>query len=173
MDRAVKSGDARRIGASALDSVCNEFRAQTRFAAHELFSSVSISVDASGAFTVSGSLGDKWRQFSVGFEYPNTIVATGSMTVDKPVPLAAVGGEVKFSGTLAGTIKCMARDPVSPDQASVIAHIVVLIALGVVLRPAAAWLIGSATAPLARAAVRQAAGGLAKEYVILGASPRP
>jgi hypothetical protein len=171
LDQAVKSGDARRIGGTALDQACHELRAQTRFAANQLFSAVSISSNIPGVFKVSGSMGDQWRQVSIGFEFPNTIVATGSVTISKSVPLTTLGGDVLLSGTLACTIKAMLRDPIPPDEASVGALIAVLIVGGVLVSPAAAWIAEAASVQLARQVVRQSAQGLLRELVLLGPSP--
>jgi hypothetical protein len=91
LDRAVKSGSARAIGATALDQACSEFRAQTRLAANGLFGAVQMSVNAVGTFAVTGSLGDQWRQLSVGFKFPDTVVASGTITVSEPVLLPGLG----------------------------------------------------------------------------------
>jgi hypothetical protein len=172
LDQAVKSGSARRIGATALDQACAELRAQTRLAANGLFSSVAISADAQGTFRVSGSLGDRWRQVSLGFVYPNTIVASGSITVSQSVPLPTIGGDVKFDGTMACKITAALRDTLPPDQASLLANLaVVLIAGRVVLVPIAAWIAEGATIQGARAVIRTAAQGLLRERVLLGPSP--
>lgn len=172
LDQAVKSGSARRIGATALDQACNELRAQTRLAANGLFASVAMSADIQGTFKVSGSLGDNWRQLSLGFVFPNTVVATGSITVSETIPLPTIGGNVKFDGTMACTITAMFRDQIPMDQASLLASLaVVLIAGRVVLVPLAAWIAEAATIAGARELVRRTALGLVKEYVLLGPSP--
>jgi hypothetical protein len=172
LEQAVKSGSARRIGATALDQACNELRAQTRLAANGLFASVAISADRQGTFRVSGSLGDQWRQVSLGFVFPNTITATGSITISKSVPLPTIGGDVKFSGTMACTIAVMFRDQNSPDQASLLANLVVVLIAGrIVLVPLAAWIGEAATIASARELVRRSALGLAKERILLGPSP--
>lgn len=172
LDQAVKSGDARRIDATALDQACGELRAQTRMAANGLFSSVAISANQAGTFSVSGSLGDQWRQVSMGFVFPNTVTATGSITVSKEVAVASAGGTVKFSGTMACTITVMFRDNLPPDEPSLLAHLaVVLIAGRVVLVPLAPWIARAATIEGARAIVRASAAGLVAERVMLGPSP--
>jgi len=173
LDQAVKSGNARRIGATALDQSCSELRAQTRLAANGLFASVAVSADVQGTFRVSGSLGDGWRQVSVGFVFPNTVVATGSITVSKSVPLATIGGNVKFDGTMACTITVIFRDQIPPDEASLLANLaVILIAGRVVLVPLAAWIGEAATVAAARELVQRAATGLIAEHILLGPSPR-
>jgi hypothetical protein len=172
LDQAVKSGDARRIGATALDQACNELRAQTRLAANGLFAAVSMSVDLQGTFRVSGSLGDGWHQLSVGFVFPNTITATGSITISESVPLTTVGGNVKFDGTLACTIKIMFRDQVFPDEASILANLVAVVIAGrIVLVPLASWISEAVTISTAQELVRRAAPGLAREIILLGPSP--
>lgn len=172
LDRAVKSGNARRIGATALDQACGELRAQTRMAAHSLFSAVSISANQNGTFSVSGSLGDKWRQVSMGFVFPNTIKATGSVTVSESVPVPTLGGSVDFSGTMACTITASVRSQVPPDQASVLANLAVLLLAGrIVLVPVAAWIAGAETIEGALALVRSTATGLIREAVVLGPAP--
>jgi hypothetical protein len=172
LDQAVKSGNARRIGGTALDQACGELRAQTRMAANGLFSAVSISANQAGTFSVTGSLGDQWRQVSMGFVFPNTVTATGSITIAKDVPLPAIGGNVKFTGTLACTITVMFRDQLPPDEASVLANLaVVLIAGRVVLAPLAPWIARAVTIEGARQLLRLGGGGLVTERVILGPSP--
>jgi len=172
LDQAVKSGNARRIGATALDQACGELRSQTRMAANGLFSSVAISANQVGTFSVTGSLGDQWRQVSIGFVFPNTVTATGSITVSQEVPLPTLGGNVKFSGTMACTITVMFRDQLPPDQASILANLaVVLIAGRVILVPLAPWIARAVTIEGARAIVRSTAGGLISERIMLGPSP--
>jgi hypothetical protein len=172
LDQAVKSGDVRRIGATALDQSCSELRAQTRFAANGLFSAVTMGVDTQGTFSVSGSLGDRWRQLSVGFVFPNTIVATGSLTISTDVPVPTLGGTVAFNGTMACSIRVMLRDQAPPDQASALANLAVLLIAGrVVLVPAAAWIAEATSIGAARDLVRRAAAGLLRERVMLGPSP--
>ena len=172
LERAVASGDVRRLGATALDQACNELRAQTRFAANGLFSSVAIAWDGVGAFRVSGSLGDQWRQLSIGLELPNTLIATGSITVSEAVPLPALGSAVNFSGTMAMTIKVMLRDPSSPDEASLLANVAaVFVAGAIVLGPLAAWIAGATSAAAASPLVESAAAGVVGERVLLGPSP--
>lgn len=172
LDQAVKSGNARLIGATALDQICNELRAQTRLAANGLFASVSMSADIEGTFRVSGSLGDRWRQVSLGFVFPNTIVATGSITVSESVPLPTIGGNVKFDGTMACTIRLMFNNPIQMEPASLLANLAaVLITGSIVLAPTAAWITEAATIAGARELVRQSATGLVRELVLLGPSP--
>ncbi len=172
LDQAVKSGSARQIGATALEQACHELSAETRFAAHKLFSAVSVSMDpaAPGTFKMSGSLGDKWTQVSTGFEPPNTVTASGSLTVSETAPLAALGGRITFSGTLGCTIKVTLRDPVDP--ASVGALIAVALVGAVLVPIEAPWIATASTVQGAETAV--AAGvtaGLQAIRTILGPTP--
>lgn len=165
---AIQSGSARTMGAAGLDQACTELRAQTRVAAHELFSAVQVSSGGPGVFKLGGSVGDGWRQLSVGYEFPNTVVATGSLTFNsRAVALPTLGGSVRFSGTLQCVLKCAINGNASLDQASIMAHLAVA---GVVLTPVVAWIAESATLGGAIAIVGRPAG-LASEWVWLGFSP--
>jgi hypothetical protein len=65
----------------------------------------------------------------------------------------------------------MFRDPLPPDEASVVANLaVVLIAGRVVLFPLAPWIRAAATIEGARAVIRSSAAGLVAERVMLGPS---
>jgi hypothetical protein len=77
---------------------------------------------------------------SVGFEFPDTVVATGQITVSQTRQLPTIGGEVKFDGTLRCTISVKFHTP-PDDAASALGNLaVVLIAGSVVLAPTAAWI---------------------------------
>ncbi|MBX3331908.1 MAG: hypothetical protein KF722_15995 [Nitrospira sp.] len=141
LDKALKSGNARNVEATVLDGLCKELEFETKAAVHELFSGVKISIDSMGIFKVSGSVGDEWRQLSVGFEAPSTIFSKGRLKIEKPVQLLKFGGEVKISGTLSVELKCTLNSGSLLDQASIVPSLIALgIAGGFVLIPVATWI---------------------------------
>lgn len=164
---ALKSGSARSMGAGLLEAACGELRSQTRVAVHSLFSAVQVSMSAPGVLKLSGSIGDGWNQVSMGFEWPSSVVATGSITFNaRPVPLQHLGGSVKMSGTLQCAVRITVNQP-GLDQASILAHLAVA---GIVAVPVVAWIAESST--LAGAAAGLSRASVVAERVMLGLSPQ-
>jgi hypothetical protein len=143
MQTAVTSGVARNIGGAALDGLCSKLKLESRAAVGKLFSAISLQVGWNGAPVLAGSIGDGVSFQSIAWDpVERAVLYRTTKQVVQTQP--ALGGSVQLTGSLTLELKVTVEE--QDHEASVVAALVVAVAAGIVLAPAAEWAAVEATA---------------------------
>lgn len=139
LESAVASGAARAIGGAALDQLCSQVKLESRASIGRMFSAISLKVGLDGVPILGGSIGDEQGFTSLEFDpIGRALIYKVTRRLQQAFPVT--GGETQVSGGVELQLKVTTQDD---DQASAIAALVTIVAVGVVLFPVAEWAAGS------------------------------